>query len=72
MTVRAAIALAVCVVVELSQLVQSASLDALRAHTLGHLILGSDFDARDLAAYAAGVLAAAVVDALAFRQPRTT
>lgn len=55
-------AFAVCVAIECSQLWHTPSLDALRATTLGHLVLGSDFDARDLVAYAAGVFVAAVVE----------
>jgi Protein of unknown function (DUF2809) len=53
-----AIAFAVCAAVEFSQLVHTPALDALRRHPIGHLVLGSDFDARDLAAYAVGVLCA--------------
>jgi hypothetical protein len=55
---RAAAALAVCWAVEASQLVHTPRLDAFRATTPGHLVLGSGFDPRDLAAYAGGVLAA--------------
>ena len=60
--VRAAAALGVCFAVEVSQLYHAPALDALRGTTLGQLALGSGFDARDLAAYAAGVLAAALLD----------
>jgi hypothetical protein len=59
---RAALALAGCVAVELSQLVHAPGLDAARRTPLGRLVLGSDFDARDLLAYAAGVLAAAALE----------
>jgi hypothetical protein len=59
---RAAVAIAACGAVELGQLVRSPALDSVRATTLGHLVLGSDFDARDLVAYAAGVAAAALLD----------
>lgn len=59
---RSAIALAICVVVELSQLLHTPALDALRSTTLGHLVLGSGFDPRDLVAYAGGVCVAAIVD----------
>ena len=52
--VRAAGALVVCWAVEGSQLLHAPTLDAWRATTLGHLILGSGFDPRDLAAYALG------------------
>jgi hypothetical protein len=57
--VRAAAAYALCVAVELSQRVHTPALDALRAAPLARLVLGSDYDPRDLAAYALGVLAAA-------------
>jgi hypothetical protein len=59
---RGGLALAVCLAVELSQRVHTPALDALRRTTVGHLVLGSDFDPRDLAAYAAGVLAAVLLD----------
>jgi hypothetical protein len=59
---RAAAALALAWTVELAQLVRLPWLVALRATTLGHLVLGSDFDARDLATYALGVGAAALAE----------
>ena len=59
---RAAVALAFCSVVEFSQLVHFPALDALRRTTAGHLALGSGFDPRDFAAYAAGVLAAVLLE----------
>lgn len=59
---RAGVSLAICYVVEASQLLHTPSLDAVRATTPGHLVLGSGFDPRDLLAYAVGVLAAAIVD----------
>jgi hypothetical protein len=61
---RAVVALAFCFAVELSQLYHAPGIDALRETTLGHLVLGSGFDPRDLAAYAAGVLTAALVEFL--------
>lgn len=63
--VRGAAAYAVCVGVEVSQLYHAPTLDALRATTVGHLVLGSGFDARDMAAYAAGVLGALLVERIA-------
>ena len=54
---RAAIAIAIAWAVEFSQLYHTATLDAWRQTTAGRLVLGVGFDARDLAAYAAGVLA---------------
>jgi hypothetical protein len=62
MTWRATVALALCFAVELSQLIHLPALDAIRRTTTGHLMLGSGFDPRDLAAYAAGVLAAVLVE----------
>ena len=59
---RAATAVAICFAVELSQLIRAGWLDALRATSAGHLVLGSDFDARDLLAYAAGIAIAAAID----------
>lgn len=59
---RGGVALAFCVAVELSQRVHAPGIDAVRATTLGHLVLGTDWDPRDLVAYAAGVLAALLVD----------
>lgn len=60
---RAAVAYAVCAAVEAGQLIRHPGLDAVRRTPLGHLALGSDFDPRDLAAYALGVLAATALDA---------
>jgi hypothetical protein len=59
---RAAIALGLCYAVELTQLCHTPGLDALRRTSVGHLVLGSGFDLRDLAAYALGVLAAVVIE----------
>lgn len=61
---RSAAAYAVCVAVELSQRWQTPTLAAIRATRLGHLVLGSDFDARDLLAYALGVSVAVALEAL--------
>jgi hypothetical protein len=60
--VRAGTALAFSFAVEASQLYHAPSLDALRRTNAGHLLLGSGFDPRDLAAYTVGVLAAAALD----------
>ena len=59
---RAALALAACFAVEASQLLRAPALDAVRRTTLGHLVLGSGFDARDLVAYTLGVLAAVALE----------
>jgi len=58
---RAAAAFAICVVVELSQLVHFPALDSLRRTALGQLVLGSGFDPRDFLAYGAGILAAGLL-----------
>jgi hypothetical protein len=60
---RVAMAFAVCTGVELSQLIHAPALDAVRGTRLGHLVLGSGFDARDFAAYALGVITAALLEA---------
>lgn len=59
---RSAAALGICVAVELSQLVHTPAIDAMRQTTHGHLVLGSGFDAHDLASYALGVSAAALLE----------
>jgi hypothetical protein len=64
---RAIAALAICFAVELSQLYHTPLIDALRETTLGHLVLGSGFDPRDLLSYAAGVLAAALLELASVR-----
>jgi hypothetical protein len=67
LAIRIAAALATCVAVECSQLYHTATLDAVRQTTLGHLVLGSGFDARDLLAYTAGVLLAGLLDRVLHR-----
>jgi hypothetical protein len=67
--VRAALAFAACTAVEASQLYHAPRLDALRRTAAGRLVLGSDFDPRDLAAYALGVLGAAAVERRWRRRP---
>ncbi len=54
-------ALVICFAVELSQLLRTEWLEVWRSTTFGHLTLGSDFDARDLAAYCVGVFAAGIL-----------
>ena len=63
--VRAAVALGICFAVELSQLYHTSWLDALRATAMGHLVLGSGFDPRDLASYTGGVLVAVLLESAA-------
>ncbi len=59
---RGALALAGCFAVEASQLYHAPGVDAVRRTTLGHLVLGSGFDPRDLGGYAAGVLGAVALE----------
>jgi Protein of unknown function (DUF2809) len=65
---RSGAAYSVCVAVELSQLYHAPTLDAVRATLIGHLILGSGFDPRDLASYAVGVSCAALLERAVVRQ----
>ena len=65
LAVRSAGAYAICACVEASQLYHTPALDAMRATRMGHLVLGSGFDPRDLAAYAAGVALAALLESAA-------
>lgn len=64
---RGLAAYGVCAIVEASQAVHAPALDAIRATTAGHLVLGSGFDPRDFVAYAAGVAAALLIEAVARR-----
>ena len=57
----------VCAAVEMSQAYHTSTLDAIRATRLGHLVLGSGFDPRDLAAYAVGVGIAMLIEAISRR-----
>lgn len=57
---RLAIAVAVADAVETSQAFPI--LQNIRDTRLGHLVVGSDFDPRDFASYAAGVLVAGLID----------
>lgn len=61
-------ALAFCCLVEFSQLCHARWIDAVRERPLGGLVLGSQFNALDFVAYAAGVAVAAMADALLRRQ----
>ena len=65
LAVRSMASFAVCAGVEVSQLYHAPALDAARATTVGHLVLGSGFDPRDLAAYAAGLALAALLESMA-------
>ncbi len=59
---RGGVALGICVAVECSQLAHAPLLDQVRATTLGHLVLGSGFDVRDLGAYLCGVMVFVLID----------
>ena len=63
LAVRSGAAYAICAGVEVSQRYHTPGLDATRATVVGQLVLGSGFDARDLASYALGVAAAALLEA---------
>lgn len=63
----ALIALAVSFVVEAAQLYQAPWINAVRATTPGHLILGQGFDWLDLCAYSVGVATGFILDRLAGR-----
>lgn len=63
-------ALLICFAVEFGQLYQAPWIVSLRAHPLGHLVLGSHFGWVDLLAYTAGVTIAALVDKAALFKRR--
>jgi hypothetical protein len=63
-------AMAISVVVELSQLYHAPWIDSIRATRLGALVLGSGFLWSDLACYAVGAGMAATLDALIVRRHR--
>ena len=65
-------ALAICFAIEFMQLWQPPWLQAIRATTIGHLVLGSHFHAPDLLAYAIGVAASASLETLAFMRSNAT
>ena len=69
---RAGLALAICWIVEVSQLYHTPLLDAWRRTTPGQLILGSGFDLRDLGAYTLGVVATVVLELMARRRRRSS
>lgn len=58
------LALAICFAIEFLQLWQPQGLQAIRATTIGHLVLGSHFHALDLFAYAIGVPGAMAAETL--------
>jgi hypothetical protein len=59
---RASFALGIAWTVELTQLYHAPWIDSMRSARIAHLVLGSDFDARDLVAYALGILVGAISD----------
>jgi hypothetical protein len=62
---RGVVAYAICAAVEVSQLYHAPALDALRETRVGHLVLGSGFDSRDLLSYAFGVAGAMLLEVAA-------
>ena len=60
-------ALLLCYGVELSQLYQAPWIVQVRAHTLGHLVLGSHFGWIDFIAYTVGVAFGVLAEALPYR-----
>ena len=66
---RGALALAISFAVEASQLYRAPWLDAARSTLPGHLVLGSGYDTRDLAAYATGAAVAMWLDRVLMRAP---
>ncbi len=62
--------LLICFGVEFGQLIQMPWIVELRAHPLGHLVLGSTFGWADLIAYTVGVAIAALVDKAALFKRR--
>ena len=63
----ALLTLIISYLVEFSQLYHAVWIDAIRDHSLGHLALGSGFDAKDLVCYTAGVGIAVLIDQLRLR-----
>ena len=64
-------ALAFSTLIEASQLYQAPWINAIRATTPGHLVLGTGFQWRDLLAYAVGIAFGVLIDAaVAQRQAR--
>jgi hypothetical protein len=59
---RVIASLGICFAVEFSQLIQAEWLEAARSTSIGHLVLGSDYDSRDLLAYGFGAAAAGLPD----------
>jgi len=62
LSTRSVVAVAICFMVEVSQLFSTPTLDMLRRTTAGQLSLGTGFDSRDLLAYSVGVLVAALLE----------
>lgn len=60
-------ALLISYAVEFSQLYQAPWINAVRAHPIGHLVLGSTFNWPDLAAYTVGALMALLLESLLAR-----
>jgi hypothetical protein len=56
--------------VEFSQIYQAPWINAVRATTVGHLVLGSGFGWRDLVAYSVGAVVAFGIEYIAFHRAR--
>jgi hypothetical protein len=67
----AALAGLIAAFVEFSQLYHAPWIDAVRGTVVGHLALGSDFDPKDLACYAAGVGIGLLIETLTTARPRS-
>jgi hypothetical protein len=63
-------ALAISCLVEFSQLYQAPWINAIRHTTMGHLVLGSTFSWLDMVAYAVGISAGALLDAVSRKSQR--
>lgn len=63
-------ALVISYLVEFGQLYQAPWIVAVRAHPLGHLVLGTAFGWIDLVAYAAGAVVALLIELFIFRHRR--
>lgn len=63
-------ALVISYLVEFGQLYQAPWIVAVRAHPLGHLVLGTAFGWMDLVAYTAGAVVAMLIESIIWRYMR--
>ena len=66
------VAVAFCFAIEISQLIHTPWLDAIRKTTIGGLFLGRGFSMDDIMAYVAGGAIAGILDEFSLRAPRRT